>query len=115
MNDDQLMPYLHYLQLSYFREHYQSLAQEAAQKNWTQLDFLSRLVEGEALQRQDRATQRRLQAARLPVLKTLEQFNWSWPKKINRLQVQNLFRFALPVSRMAHPAVAPSGHGVAVN
>jgi DNA replication protein DnaC len=26
------------------------------------------------------------------VLKTLEQFRWDWPKKINRLQVQHLFR-----------------------
>ena len=24
--------------------------------------------------------------------KTLDSFDWSWPKKINRLQVQNLFR-----------------------
>ena len=94
MNDDQLMTALHYLKLSYFREHYSSLAQEAAQKNWTQLDFLSRLVEGEALRRKDRATQRRVEAAHFPLLKTLEQFNWSWPKKINRAQVQNLFRFA---------------------
>ena len=30
--------------------------------------------------------------ARFPVIKTLDQFNWSWPKKINRLQVKNLFR-----------------------
>jgi DNA replication protein DnaC len=92
MNDEQLLTYLHYLKLSYFREHHQALAQEAAQKNWTPLDFLGRLVEGEALRRKDRATQRRLEAARFPVLKTLEQFNWSWPKKINRAQVQNLFR-----------------------
>lgn len=28
------------------------------------------------------------------MIKTLEQFNWSWPKKINRPQVQNLFRLA---------------------
>jgi DNA replication protein DnaC len=26
------------------------------------------------------------------VIKTLDQFNWTWPKKINRLQVQQLFR-----------------------
>jgi DNA replication protein DnaC len=26
------------------------------------------------------------------VIKTLDQFNWSWPKKINRMQVKNLFR-----------------------
>jgi DNA replication protein DnaC len=94
MNDEQLMTALHYLKLSYFREHYQSLAQEAAQKNWTQLDFLSRLVEGEALRRKDRATQRRVESAHFPLIKTLEQFNWSWPKKINRAQVQNLFRLA---------------------
>ncbi len=36
--------------------------------------------------------QRRLKEARFPVLKTLEQFRCDWPKKINRLAVQNLFR-----------------------
>ena len=30
----------------------------------------------------------------IPAVKTLEQFNWSWPKKINRPQVQNLFRLS---------------------
>jgi len=94
MNDDPLMTYLLYLKLSYFREHHQSLAKEAAEKNWTQLDFLSRLAEGEALRRKDRATKGRLQAARFPIVKTLEQFNWTWPKKINRPQVQNLFRLS---------------------
>src|SRR5512146_2359286 len=82
------------IRFSYFREHYQTLAKEAAEKNWTPLDYLSRLVEGEALRRKDRATQRRLQAARFPVVKTLEQFDWSWPKKINRPHVQNLFRLS---------------------
>jgi DNA replication protein DnaC len=28
------------------------------------------------------------------VLKTLDTFQWSWPKKINRPQIQNLFRLA---------------------
>ena len=94
MKDDQLVTHLLYLKLSYFLEHHQALAQEAVEKNWTQLDFLSRLTEGEALRRKDRATQRRIQAARFPVIKTLEQFNWTWPKKINRPQVQNLFRLS---------------------
>ena len=94
MKDDQLMAHLLYLKLAYFQEQHQALAQEATEKNWTPLDFLSRLTEGEALRRRDRATQRRLQAARFPILKTLEQFNWTWPKKINRLQAQNLFRLS---------------------
>jgi DNA replication protein DnaC len=94
MKDDQLMAGLLYLKLSYFRERHQSLAREAAEKNWTPLDFLGRLVEGETLRRKDRSTQHRVHAARFPVIKTLEQFNWAWPKKINRPQVQNLFRLA---------------------
>ena len=94
MKDDQLMTHLLYLKLSFFREYHQSLAKEAVDKNWTQLDFLGRLVEGETLRRKDHATQRRIKAARFPVIKTLEQFNWNWPKKINRPQVQNLFRFS---------------------
>jgi DNA replication protein DnaC len=94
MKDDILLTHLTYLKLSYFRQHHQSLAKEAVEKNWTALDFLSRLVEGETLRRKDRATQRRLQAARFPVIKTQEQFNWIWPKKINRAQVQNLFRLS---------------------
>lgn len=94
MNDDQLMSHFLYLQLSYFREYHQSLAKEAVEKHWTQLDFLGHLAEGEVLRRKDRATRRRLQAARFPVVKTLEQFNWAWPKKINRPHVQSLFRLA---------------------
>jgi DNA replication protein DnaC len=94
MKDDQLMNAFIYLKLSYFREHHLALAKEAAEKHWSQLDFLGRLAEGETLRRKDRATQRRLQAARFPLVKTLEQFNWNWPKKINRAQVQNLFRLS---------------------
>ena len=94
MKDQQLLTDLLYLNLSFFREYHQALAKEAVEKNWTQLDFLSRLVEGESLRRKDRATQRRIQAARFPVIKTLEQFNWTWPKKINRAHVQNLFRLS---------------------
>jgi len=94
MKDDQLVTDLLSLKLSYVREYHESLAKEAVEKNWTQLDFLNRLVENETLRRKDRATQRRVQGARFPVIKTLEQFNWAWPKKINRAHVQNLFRLS---------------------
>ena len=40
MKDDQLMTHLLHLKLSFFREYHQSLAKEAVDKNWTQLDFL---------------------------------------------------------------------------
>ena len=35
---------------------------------------------------------RRIQAARFPVIKTLDNFRFDWPKKINPLQVRDIFR-----------------------
>ncbi len=55
------------------------------------IPFLTELVRAEADMRRDRTIQRRIRSARFPVIKTLDQFNWSWPKKINRAQVQHLF------------------------
>jgi DNA replication protein DnaC len=87
-----LAQHLEYLKLPYLKEHCGALATEAAAQHWSHLDYLGRLLEGEAAARQDRAIARRIQEARFPVLKTLEGFRWDWPKTINRLQVQNLFR-----------------------
>ena len=82
------------LHLSHILGHYQALATKAAQKQLSHLEFLAQLIEGEATVRENRAIERRIKNARFPVLKTLEDFQWSWPKKINRPQIQNLFRLA---------------------
>lgn len=84
--------HLLYLKLPWIRENMDALAAKAAKGKWSYPEFLASLIEGESHQRMDRATQRRIAAARFPVLKTLEGFDWSWPKKINRLEVQDLFR-----------------------
>lgn len=91
-NDKLLCEQLQYLKLSSILQNYSSLAEQAAQKHWSHVEYMSRLVEAEAHLRRDRSIQRRIKLARFPFIKTLDQFNWSWPKKINRLQVQNLFR-----------------------
>lgn len=49
------------------------------------------MISGEAAARDDRRVQRCINQARFPVLKTLDQFDWNWPTKINRLLIQNLF------------------------
>ena len=64
----------------------------AAEEQSDHLSVLERLIEGEANLRRDRSIERRIRLARFPVKKTLDSFDWSWPNKINRLQVQNLFR-----------------------
>ena len=81
-----------YLKLPFIREHYDPMAKEAARKNWVHVQYFARLIEGEACFRQDRAVKRRIRLARFPVIKTLDQFQWNWPKNINRLQIQDLFR-----------------------
>ena len=79
------------LRLAFMLEHHQAFAQTAADKQWSHLDYLTELVSGEAGARDDRRVQRCIQLARFPVLKTLDTFDWSWPTKINRLLIQNLF------------------------
>src|SRR6516165_6206732 len=79
------------LQLHYIQSHYHALATRAAEQQRSHLDYL---VEGEATMRENRSIERRIKNARFPVLKTLDDFQWSWPKKINRPQIQNVFRLA---------------------
>ena len=96
MNPDELRltQQLKALYLSFLAEHYQELADEAARQQWSAVQYLARLMEGETQRRHERQILRRVAAARFPVIKTLEQFNWTWPKKVNQAQVQNLFRLA---------------------
>ncbi|MGB2930313.1 MAG: IS21-like element helper ATPase IstB [Desulfobacterales bacterium] len=91
-NPHRLDQILKYLKLPYMRDQHQELAKQASQKQWSHLDYFEKLADGEAALRRDRSIQRRIRLARLPVIKTLDHFDWTWPKKINRLQIQNLFR-----------------------
>ena len=89
---EDLTEVLRRLSLTTIAQHYEDLGRDAAREGLGHVEYLRRLVEAEAAARYERSVQRRTKAARLPVLKTLEQFDWSWPKKINRAQVQDLFR-----------------------
>jgi DNA replication protein DnaC len=80
------------LSLPTIAQHYEDLGRQAAREGLSHVEYLRRLAQAEAATRYERSVQRRTQAARLPLLKTLEQFNGSWPSKINRAQVQDLFR-----------------------
>ena len=79
------------LRLPFLQEHCRPFAATAAKNSLSHLDYLAQLIEGESALRADRAVARRIKAARFPVIKTLDSFLWDWPKKINRLQIQDLF------------------------
>lgn len=92
LNSSLLAQHLDYLKLPFLQKHHAELAHQASEQHWDHVEYLRRLIEGQYTDRRQRVVERRLMAARFPVIKTLEQFRWDWPKKINRLQVQNLFR-----------------------
>jgi DNA replication protein DnaC len=83
---------LAYLKLSGISEHVEVMLQKAIQAKWTHLQFLSQMIELEASLRQQRAIDRKIKAAKFPMMKTLEQFAFSWPKQVDELQVRDLFR-----------------------
>ena len=87
-----LPAHLELLGLPFMRDNYDILANQAAQKGLCHVDYLASLADGEAGLRRQRSIKRRIQHARFPVVKTLEQFRWSWPTAINQAAVRNLFR-----------------------
>jgi DNA replication protein DnaC len=89
---NQLSPDLYLLNLPFMAEQHTAVANRAIRDGLGHIDYLAKLTEGELHLRRDRATLRRVKNARFPVIKTLDQFSWNWPKKINRMEVQNLFR-----------------------
>ena len=92
MNPSLLTQQLDYLKLPFIQAQYDELAQQAARQPWTHVEYLARLIDGQYQQRREHVVGGRVKAARFPVIQTLEQFRWDWPKKINRLQIQDLFR-----------------------
>jgi DNA replication protein DnaC len=105
------LAHVDYLKLGYFAENHEPLAQQAADKHWSHLDYLERLLEGEYLRRQAKAVERRIQLARFPVIKTVEQFQWNWPEAINELKVKNLFRLGFVAQKTNVVFLGPVGTG----
>lgn len=64
--------------------------QEAAANELSYLQFLQNLIDDELAIRKDRLLNRRLKQAQLPVLKTLDGFDFSFNNSINRQQVKQL-------------------------
>jgi DNA replication protein DnaC len=70
----------------------EALAARCAKENVDHLGFLLRLCERELLEREGRAAQRRLKAARFPTIKTLEGFDFAAAAKLNKPLVLELLR-----------------------
>jgi DNA replication protein DnaC len=106
-----LQDHLRNLRLTYLLENAVPAAEAAARDGRSHLQFLEQLLAGEVALRQDRSVQRRIQDARFPVVKTLAGWNWNWPTKINRMQVEHLFELEFLASHSNVVFVGPTGVG----
>ena len=87
-----LESYLKQLHLPTFLQNYHKFAEDAAQANLTYDRYLLALAEQEVAQREKNREERRIKAARFPVLKELADFDFSCVSSLNKLQVLDLAR-----------------------
>ena len=79
------------LKLTEIAETYREVLDEAARKNTSMLETLSTLIAAEVAARRQRAFERRIRQAKLPPRKTLDGYNWDFPKRIPKQRILRLF------------------------
>lgn len=87
-----LETYLKQLRLPAFLQNYRQVAADGAHANLTYDRYLLALAEQEVAQRETNRQQRRIKAARFPVLKDLAQFDFSAVPDLNKARVLDLAR-----------------------
>jgi len=84
--------HLKQLKLPTMLKEYQMLAQSCSKEKCAYPTYLLRLCEKELLDRQKRAMDRRIQAAKFPLLKTIDNFDFTSQKSVNEPLVRELLR-----------------------
>jgi DNA replication protein DnaC len=101
------------LHLAAVRQQYQTLAQEAAQANWSYERYLAHLVNLETERRWRNRRTRRIKEARFPLLKELADFDFSLIPKLNKQRVLSLaeghyLAQARPILMVGNPGLGKS-------
>ncbi|MCW0983810.1 IS21-like element helper ATPase IstB [Agrobacterium sp. BT-220-3] len=106
-----LAHYLKTLKLPTFQREYQKLARLCATEGVDHVGYLFRLAEREMIERDRRKVERRIKAAKFPVVKSLDSFDFAAIPKLNRMQVLELARCEWIERRENVIALGPSGTG----
>ncbi|WP_137133400.1 IS21-like element helper ATPase IstB [Rhizobium sp. FKY42] len=106
-----LAHYLKTLKLPTFQREYQKLARLCATEGVDHVGYLFRLAEREMIERDRRKVERRIKAAKFPVVKSLDSFDFAAIPKLNKMQVLELARCEWIERRENVIALGPSGTG----
>jgi DNA replication protein DnaC len=78
------------LKLSRLADHLESWLQDAAKGEWGYHEFLQRLVEEEMAAKKDKRTEMGTRMARLPFIKTLDSFDFSYQPSLDPKRIKDL-------------------------
>lgn len=106
-----LSHYLKTLKLPTFQREHQKLARLCATESIDHVGFLFRLAEQEMIERDRRKVERRIKAAKFPIVKSLDSFDFAAIPKLNKMQVLELSRCEWIERRENVIALGPSGTG----
>lgn len=99
------------LKLFRIAEIYKEVLDEAARKGSTPLQILGTLIAAEAAARDERALTRRIQRARLPKMKALDEYDFTFPKRIPKQTILRLFDCDFVARYGCAVLIGPSGTG----
>jgi len=108
---EKLMRDLATLKLSRIAEIYREVLDQAARKNSSTLEVLSTLIAEEAIARSERALGRRIRQARLPKCKTLEEYDFNFPKRMPKQKILRLFDCQFIEQHLCGIFIGPTGTG----
>jgi DNA replication protein DnaC len=99
------------LKLHRIAELYQEVLNEAARKQSSMLDVLVALIGEEVTVRRQRALEQRLHRARLPKRKTLQEYDFTFPKRIPKQSILRLFDCDFVAQHGCAVLIGPTGTG----
>src|SRR3974377_2238406 len=108
---EKLLADLAELKLHRIAEVYREGLDEAARKGSSVLDVLITLIGEEVTVRRQRALERRIHRARLPKRKTLEEYDFNFPKRIPKQAILRLFDCDFVAQHGCAIFIGPTGTG----
>jgi DNA replication protein DnaC len=99
------------LGLRYTAAHLDDVVALATKRRWSTTQLLEHLVESEQQERTRRSLERRLARARIGRFVTMSEFDWAWPKRIDRPAVEATLRLDFLAEARNVVLVAPQGLG----
>ena len=111
MTEKEMKNNLNYLGLTRLCDEYPSFLETAVKKKIPISDFFEQIISTEVENKQNRSVSRKIKMAHFPARKTIETFDWTFPKEINEDLVRFLFHLDFVEKKGNVVFLGPTGVG----